>query len=125
VIIKLNPFEFIGLKQLFDRLESIECPYSSTVKSEKRMMGNQTLVTSGLFRICRHPMYLTTILAWTITPVMSLDRLAFIIYTCLYGSIGLVFEERKLVQIFGQAYIDYQQRVPAIIPFSIWKTKQH
>jgi len=121
VVIKFNPFDFCGMKQIFSKFENFECPYSS----EKRTTGTQTLVTSGLFRFCRHPLYLFTLLAWIITPVMSLDRLAFIIYTCLYASIGIRFEERKLIQIFGQAYIDYQQRVPAIIPFPISKTKQN
>ncbi|CAF1180675.1 unnamed protein product [Rotaria sordida] len=125
VVIQFNPFEFCGLKQIFNKTESIGCPYSSSVKSEARTINNPTLVTTGLFRYCRHPLYLITLLSLTITPVMSLDRLAFIIYTCIYGSIGIYFEERKLIQIFGQAYIDYQQHVPAIFPFSVSKTKQN
>ena len=92
---------------------------------EKRTTGNQTLITTGLFRYCRHPLYLFTILAFAITPVMSLDRLAIIIYTYVYAVIGIIFEERKLVKIFGQAYVDYQQRVPAIFPVFIGKTKQN
>jgi protein-S-isoprenylcysteine O-methyltransferase Ste14 len=122
---KFNPVEFCGVKQIFDKLESSGCPYSSSITPEKRTTGTPTLITSGLFRLCRHPLYLFTILAWTITPVMSLDRLAFIIYTCAYALIGIHFEERKLVQIFGRAYVDYQQRVPAILPFPILKTKQN
>jgi protein-S-isoprenylcysteine O-methyltransferase Ste14 len=125
VVIKFNPIEFCGLKQIFDRSESVGCPYSSSIKSDKRTTGNQALITGGLFRLCRHPLYLFTILAWLITPVMSLDRLAFIIYTCLYASIGIPFEERKLVQIFGQAYVNYQRHVPSFIPFFILKTKQN
>ncbi len=125
MVFKFNPFEFCGVKQIFDSLNSIGCPYSSSGQSEKRTTGFPTLVTSGLFRLCRHPLYLTTILAFGITPVMSLDRLIFIIYTCLYALIGIPFEERKLIKIFGQAYIDYQQQVPAIIPFSISKIKKN
>jgi len=125
VIFKLNPFEFCGVKQIFNKFEGIGCPYSSSGKSEKRITGNQTLVTSGLFRLCRHPLYLITLLAFIITPVMSLDRLAFIIYTCLYACIGIPFEERKLIEIFGQDYIDYQRRVPTVFPFSISKKKQN
>lgn len=119
MLIKFNIFEFCGTKQIFD-----VCPYSSSIKSEQRTTGISTLITSGLFRLCRHPLYLFTMLAWTITPVMSLDRLAFIIYICAYASIGIPFEERKLIHIFGHDYIKYQQHVPAIIPFSILKTKQ-
>ncbi len=126
MIFKFQPLDFCGVKQIFDKSENIGCPFSSSsVKSENRTTGNQKLITSGLFHICRHPLYLITLLALTITPVMSLDRLAFIIYTCLYASIGIGFEELKLIQIFGQDYIDYQKRVPAIIPFFISKTKQN
>jgi protein-S-isoprenylcysteine O-methyltransferase Ste14 len=125
VVIKFNPLEFCGMTQIFNRTESIGCPYSSSMKSEKRTTGTQTLITSGLFRLCRHPLYLFTIMAWTITPVMSLDRLAFIIYTCIYATIAIPIEERKLIEIFGDAYINYQQHTPAIIPFSFLKTKQN
>ena len=90
----------------------------------ERTTGTPTLITSGLFRLCRHPLYLFTLLAWTLTPVMSLDRLAMIVFMCLYALIGIPFEERKLVGIFGQPYVDYQQRVPAVIPFSMSKIKQ-
>ena len=54
---------------------------------------------------------------------MSLDRLAIIIYICLYVIVGTPIEERKLIKIFGQPYVDYQRRVPTIIPFSMFKTK--
>ena len=89
----------------------------------ERTTGIHSLITSGLFRLCRHPLYLFTILGWLITPVMSLDRLAFIIYACLYLVVGVPIEERKLVKIFGQSYIDYQRRVPAIIPSVMSKEK--
>lgn len=115
MIIKFNPFEFCGVTQIFGKYDSIHCPYSIS----KRTTGNQTLITSGLFRFCRHPLYLITILAWSITPVMSFDRFIFIIYTCLYASIGIPYEERKLIQIFGKDYINYQKQVPAIFPFKI------
>jgi methanethiol S-methyltransferase len=90
---------------------------------DERTTGVHSLITSGLFRLCRHPLYLFTLLAWLITPVMSLDRLAFITYASLYVVVGIPIEERKLVKIFGQSYVDYQRRVPAIIPCSMSKEK--
>jgi len=36
----------------------------------------------------------------------------------LYTLIGIHFEERKLVEEFGQSYISYSRQVPKIIPFS-------
>ena len=123
VVFKFDPFEFTGLKQLVSTIEKPTCPYATSMSSKERTTGTPTLVTSGLFRLCRHPLYLFTILAWTITPVMSLDRLAIIIYTCIYALIAIPIEERKLVHIFGQSYIDYQRRVPALVPFTKPKTK--
>ena len=122
VLFKFNPFEFCGIAQIF---QNLTCPYSSSMESEKRTTGNQALITSGLFRLCRHPLYLFTLLALFITPVMSLDRLVIIVYAFLYLLIGIPIEERKLIQIFGQDYIDYQQRVPAVMPFWFSKTKQN
>jgi protein-S-isoprenylcysteine O-methyltransferase Ste14 len=116
-----NPFEFTGLQQLV----SSKCPYSSSVKSTERTTGNSFLVTTGMFRLCRHPLYLFVHLAWIITPVMSLDRLFIMIYSCLYMTIGIPIEERKLIRIFGQDYIDYQKYVPAIVPFINFKTKKN
>ena len=94
-------------------------------RTESRTTGFPKLVTSGLFRLCRHPLYLFTLLALSITPVMSLDRLMIIVYTYLYASIGIPIEERKLIDIFGQDYVDYQKRVPAVVPSFIQKTKQN
>lgn len=122
---KFNPFEFAGITQLFSNMKHPTCPFKTSISTTERTTGTATLVTTGLFRFCRHPLYLFTLLAWTVTPVMSLDRLAIIIYTCIYASIGVPIEERKLIQIFGKSYIDYQQRVPAIIPFTKPKAKRN
>ena len=80
------------------------------------------LVTSGLFQYCRHPLYTATLLALTITPVMSFDHMI-VIYTCLYMSIGVRYEERKLVGLFGNDYVQYQKCVPAIVPFTLTNSK--
>lgn len=64
-----------------------------------------------------------TLLAWIITPAMSFDHLMMIIYTCLYMSIAIRYEERKLVKLFGNNYVQYQKHVPAIVPFLQMKLK--
>jgi len=115
--------EFTGIRQLFSQTGAVNCPFSTTM-SQQRTTGMHALITTGLFRLCRHPLYLFTLLALIITPTMSLDRLAFIIFTCSYDAVGVPIEEQKLVRIFGQSYIDYQQRVPSIIPFGIVSSKR-
>ncbi len=115
--------EFTGIRQLFSQTGAVKCPFSTTM-SQQRTTGMHALITTGLFRLCRHPLYLFTLLSLIITPTMSLDRLAFIIFTCSYDAVGVPIEEQKLVRFFGQSYIDYQQRVPAIIPFGIVLSKR-
>ena len=34
----------------------------------------------------------------------------------LYLPLGVYYEEKKLVAIYGDAYIDYQRNVPPILP---------
>jgi len=74
------------------------------------------LVISGLYRLVRHPLYTFSLLILWFSPTVSLN--SFIVYTSLtlYVLIGIVFEERKLLREFGQAYADYRSVTPMLIP---------
>ncbi|MBO3699426.1 isoprenylcysteine carboxylmethyltransferase family protein [Fabibacter sp. E12] len=78
----------------------------------------QHLATDGLQRKVRHPLYSGTILIFlgyfTYNPLLSsfVTLLALVIYL----PIGIRLEEKKLIQKFGQAYIEYKKEVPAIFP---------
>ena len=37
--------------------------------------------------------------------------------TTIYVFIGIRIEEGKLIKEYGQDYVDYQQKVPMLIPF--------
>ncbi|CAF0906427.1 unnamed protein product [Didymodactylos carnosus] len=113
---KFNIFEFLGIKQLLysSNLTSTKCPLSMT--NVQRTTGSSQLITTGLFQLCRHPLYLFTFLAIIVSPTVSFDRLLFVIYLCVYVSIGIPIEEKKLIMIFGEAYVEYRKTIPAIIP---------
>jgi len=77
--------------------------------------GASTLVTDGVFRISRNPMYLglTLLLVgwamllesaspWLVPPV-------FVAVTTLWQ---ILPEERALGRLFGQPYVAYRQRIP-------------
>ena len=74
------------------------------------------LVTGGLYRLVRHPLYTCAMLFLWASPVMSWNRLAFNLGSSLYLIIGSIFEEQKLLDEFGEAYADYRRRTGAFLP---------
>lgn len=77
---------------------------------------DEPLRTDGLHRFVRHPLYSAVFLiliggAWTHF------GLATAIFGSLYLIVGTWSEERKLIALYGQDYIDYRRRVPAFIPW--------
>jgi methanethiol S-methyltransferase len=74
------------------------------------------LVTGGFYRWVRHPIYFFSLVFLWAAPVVSWNLLAFNIGSSLYFWIGSIFEERKLLAEFGQVYVHYRDRTPALIP---------
>ncbi|MEJ5202548.1 MAG: isoprenylcysteine carboxylmethyltransferase family protein [Anaerolineales bacterium] len=92
---------FLGLEQLLDPQSAVR---------------QRPLVTDGLYRYVRHPLYFFGLLLIWLVPRMSWNWLAFSIGATLYLTIGTLFEERKLRQEFGEAYEEYRRRTPMLIP---------
>lgn len=79
---------------------------------------SQELRQSGLLQYARHPLYtgiILCLLGLLITqPTWS--YLILLLAASIYIRIGIHFEEQKLVASFGNAYKQYRQRVPMLIP---------
>lgn len=66
----------------------------------------------GVYRILRHPVYLSFLgLIWFV-PVVTLDRAVLIGVWSLYIFVGSVLKDRRLLFFIGDRYRDYQTRVP-------------
>jgi protein-S-isoprenylcysteine O-methyltransferase Ste14 len=74
------------------------------------------LVTHGLYRVVRHPLYTFSLLFLWLTPTMSVNSLTLYLGATLYILVGAYFEERKLLRDFGTAYADYKRKTPMLIP---------
>jgi methanethiol S-methyltransferase len=81
----------------------------------------RALATGGLYRWVRHPIYTCSLVFLWLTPRMTWNLLALNLGITLYFIIGSMYEERKLAREFGQAYIEYRQRTPMLLP---WPGKQ-
>ena len=75
------------------------------------------MVTKGLYRWVRHPLYTAGLAFIWLTSIMSINLLALNTGLTVYLILGAIYEERKLVREFGEEYTQYQQEVPMLIPW--------
>lgn len=87
-LLQKDMLEFAGLRQS---------------KSESK------LITDGVYRIVRHPLYLAGIILIFTKPEMTLLDLTAAALVSIYFITGAYIEERRLVSTFGDRYRKYQQ----------------
>jgi len=92
--------------------------YSRTL----RTTADQAVVTSGPYRVIRHPGYLGSIMVWTSFGMASGSAAAALGVAALMGAAyrrRIAAEEDMLTGELGTAYAEYAQRTKRLIPF-IW-----
>lgn len=76
-----------------------------------------TFKVPALYRFVRHPLYLGFLIAFWSTPRMTLGHLYFALMTTAYILLAIQFEERDLVQHFGETYQQYRSGVSMLVPW--------
>ena len=97
-VLQTDPLSFIGLRQLI----------------EEEKPGR--LVTGGLYRAMRHPLYTFGLLILWLSPAVTINSFIVYVSLTLYILVGAYFEERKLLREFGREYADYRSVTPMLIP---------
>jgi protein-S-isoprenylcysteine O-methyltransferase Ste14 len=100
----INHFELFGLHQVANNLAG-------------RPMPQVRFKTPVFYKVVRHPIYLGFIIAFWVAPVMTAGHLLFAAVTTAYIFIGIWLEERDLVEMFGDEYRNYRQRVSMLVPW--------
>ncbi len=87
---------------------------TKTPLNPQRIEMTSTLVTTGIFRISRNPMYLSLtlwLLAWSLFCGTFWGLLVVVAFVVYLTEFQIKPEEQFLAQKFGQAYLEYKQSV--------------
>jgi methanethiol S-methyltransferase len=106
----IDHFELFGLRQVWLHLVGREpqmAPFSER----------------SVYRWVRHPLMLGFIIAFWSAPTMSQGRLLFAVVTTLWILIAVRIEERDLVGVLGQPYLEYRRRTPMLLPLPKLKSR--
>jgi len=106
----LDKWEFVGFRQVWRFLAKNEVAGSLEGLTQKE------LVTTGVYGIVRHPLYVAGLVIFTFSPRITVNGLTITVLADLYFLFGMFIEERRFLKIFGEQYREYMKKVPRMVP---------
>lgn len=103
VTLLIDHFDLVGTRQVWLYFQGR--PYESLPFREPM-----------LYRNVRHPLYVGWMMAFWMTPTMTVGHALFAAIMTFYMAAAALLEERDLIAHFGEAYRNYRTRVPMFIP---------
>ena len=106
----INHFELFGLSQVIQNLRN-------------REPGAPVLRTPFFYKLVRHPLYTGFFIAFWATPTMSYGHLLLAAGMSTFMLIAIQYEERDLIDTFGNDYVAYRKRVGMLTP-RLWRARK-
>lgn len=104
----IDHFSLFGLRQVYLNLKGL--PEEPT-----------SFKTPALYKVVRHPLYLGFVVAFWSTPHMTLGHLFFAAVCTAYILVAIQFEERDLIEFYGDSYRKYRTQVSMLLPVRFGK----
>ncbi|MDT8370293.1 MAG: methyltransferase [Longimicrobiales bacterium] len=106
-----------GVSVVLDRRARVHLD-AATMLGVREVGGGARLLDEGLYGRVRHPRYLSLLLGATGWAMMANHVASYLMVAALVPGIWIVvtLEERELNERFGEAWLAYRARVPAIVP---------
>jgi protein-S-isoprenylcysteine O-methyltransferase Ste14 len=103
VSLLINHFDLFGTRQVWLHLRG-------------QAYSNLPFRTPMVYRYLRHPLYVGWLIAFWATPTMTVAHFVFAAGMTAYILIAIPFEERNLVEHFGETYARYRRQVGGLVP---------
>lgn len=99
----ISHFELFGLTQVWNNLRG-------------KMAAPAVLRQPFFYRLVRHPLYSGFFLAFWATPLMTAGHLLLAAALSVFMIVAIRFEERDLIDVFGEDYVRYRASTGMLIP---------
>ena len=102
----------MGLSLLIPSIFSFK-KFNTTINPTRPEQGSQ-LISSGVYRISRNPIYLgffLLLIGWGLWLANAMALLISILFPILMTQFQIIPEERALETLFGDEYVTYRQKV--------------
>jgi protein-S-isoprenylcysteine O-methyltransferase Ste14 len=108
-----------GTFRLISRKMLMKAGFGLVSSSRLQIVENQRLVTNGVYKYIRHPLYLGEILRNFGFAILfsSLYSLALMFIGCIFLLFRIEIEERMLKDEFGNEYEGYRERTKKLFPY--------
>jgi protein-S-isoprenylcysteine O-methyltransferase Ste14 len=104
----INHFDLFGLRQAYLNMRNE--PYKPI-----------DFKIVAFYKYSRHPLYLGALIGIWATPIMTVTHLVYALLLTAYIMVGIYYEERDLISVFGEQYLKYKSTTPVIIPLKLKK----
>lgn len=92
--------------------------YKDSKRVISHKVGPVTVITDGVFKLVRHPLYLSTFWIFVALSIFSLSLFSFAVLLAMFIFLNYIasFEEKVMEKRFGKKYLEYKSKTGKWFP---------